>query len=82
MITHQTPLSNAANFNLEEKIQELSNSVSDVYKYELLTTNQYLKQMEIILDIFDELINVISNEPFLIARARFPPQLPGDNQPR
>ena len=41
--------------NLEENIQKLSNTVSDVYKYELLTTNQYLKQMEIIMDIFDEL---------------------------
>lgn len=50
-----------SNSNLGEKIQELSQSVSNVYKYELLTTNQYMKQMEIILDILNELTNVISN---------------------
>jgi hypothetical protein len=37
------------------KIDELSRSVSEVYKYELLTTNQYLKQMELVLEIFNEL---------------------------
>jgi len=37
------------------KIEELSQSVSEVYKYELLTTNQYLKQMKLVLDIFHEL---------------------------
>lgn len=41
--------------DLKEKIEELSRSVSEVYKYELLTTNQYLKQMELVLDIFHEL---------------------------
>ncbi len=40
---------------LKGKIEELSRSVSEVYKYELLTTNQYLKQMELVLDIFNEL---------------------------
>ncbi|MBC8498737.1 hypothetical protein H8D40_07080, partial [Candidatus Bathyarchaeota archaeon] len=32
---------------LDMKIQELKHSVSEVYKYELLTTNQYLNQMEL-----------------------------------
>ena len=41
--------------SVEAKIQELSRSVSEVYKYELLTTNQYLRQMELVLDIFQEL---------------------------
>jgi len=45
----------ASNSGLKGKIQELSRSVSEVYKYELLTTNQYLKQMELVLDIFQEL---------------------------
>lgn len=40
---------------VKDKIEELSRSVSEVYKYELLTTNQYLKQMELVLDIFNEL---------------------------
>jgi ribosome-binding protein aMBF1 (putative translation factor) len=52
---------NVSNSDLNNKIQELSQSVSKVYKYELLTTNQYMKQMELILDIFNELSNVISN---------------------
>jgi len=41
--------------DVKGKIEELSRSVSEVYKYELLTTNQYLKQMELVLDIFHEL---------------------------
>ncbi len=45
----------APNPCLKGKIEELSRSVSEVYKYELLTTNQYLKQMELVLDIFQEL---------------------------
>ena len=45
----------APNSDLKLKIEELSRSVSEVYKYELLTTNQYLKQMELVLDIFNEL---------------------------
>ncbi len=40
---------------MKDKIMELSRSVSEVYKYELLTTNQYLKQMELVLEIFNEL---------------------------
>ena len=47
--------------SLENKILELSRSVSEVYKYELLTTNQYLRQMELVLDIFHELSEVIHN---------------------
>jgi ribosome-binding protein aMBF1 (putative translation factor) len=45
---------------LDLKIQELKHSVSEVYKYELLTTNQYLKQMELVLEIFQELYQKIS----------------------
>ena len=40
---------------IDEKINELTRSVSQVYKYELLTTNQYLQQMELVLEIFNEL---------------------------
>jgi hypothetical protein len=46
---------------LDVKIQELKHSVSEVYKYELLTTNQYLKQMELVLEIFQELNQKISD---------------------
>lgn len=44
-----------------EKIDELSKSVNNVYKYELLTTNQYLQQMELVLEIFNELSDVLDN---------------------
>jgi len=54
-----TPAS--SNKELDVKIQELKHSVSEVYKYELLTTNQYLKQMELVLEIFQELNQKISD---------------------
>jgi hypothetical protein len=40
---------------IEDKVQELTRSVSKVYRYELLTTNQYLEQMELVLEIFNEI---------------------------
>ena len=43
-----------SNSSIEGKVQELARSVSEVYKYELLTTNQYLKQMELVLEILHE----------------------------
>jgi hypothetical protein len=49
------------NSSIEGKLQELAKSVSQVYKYELLTTNQYLKQMELVLDIFQEISEQIEN---------------------
>jgi len=48
--------------SIEGKIDELTQSVSQVYKYELLTTNQYLKQMELILEIFNELSDIIAHQ--------------------
>ena len=45
--THRTEIT--------EKIERLSKSVSNVYKYELLTTNQYLQQMELVLEILNDL---------------------------
>ena len=49
-----------SNTSIEDKIQELTRSVSEVYKYELLTTNQYLKQMELVLKIFNEISETMS----------------------
>ncbi len=43
------------------KVQELTRSVSEVYKYELLTTNQYLKQMELVLEIFNEISETLAH---------------------
>lgn len=54
-----TPVSSIK--ELDMKIQELKHSVSEVYKYELLTTNQYLNQMELVLEIFQELYQKISD---------------------
>jgi len=48
--------------NIEDKVQELTRSVSEVYKYELLTTNQYLKQMELVLEIFNEISETLVHQ--------------------
>ena len=40
---------------ITEKVQMLSKSISEVSKYELLTTNQYLQQMKIVLEIFNDI---------------------------
>ena len=48
--------------SIEGKIQELTRSVSEVYKYELLTTNQYLKQMELVLEIFNDLSETLAHQ--------------------
>ena len=47
---------------LEGKIDELNRSVSEVYKYELLTTNQYLKQMELVLEILNDISETIAHD--------------------
>jgi len=59
MVNHEEPASSIE--ELDMKIQELKHSVSEVYKYELLTTNQYLKQMELVLEIFQELYQKIGD---------------------
>ncbi len=50
-----------SNSNIEGKLKELTRSVSEVYKYELLTTNQYLKQMELVLEIFNEISETLEH---------------------
>ena len=47
--------------SLESNIDELNQSVSEVYKYELLTTNQYLKQMELVLEILNDISDSITH---------------------
>ena len=54
---YETPRS-----SIEGKIQELTQSISEVYKYELLTTNQYLKQMELVLEIFNDLSETLAHQ--------------------
>jgi hypothetical protein len=54
---HESP-----NSSVEGKIQELTRSVSEVYKYELLTTTQYLKQMELVLEIFNEISETLVHQ--------------------
>ena len=56
------PRSDTSSSSVESKIQELTRSVSEVYKYELLTTNQYLKQMELVLEIFHELSDQLADQ--------------------
>ena len=40
---------------LPVKVELLKKSVEEVQKYELLTTNQYLQQMELILEILQDI---------------------------
>jgi len=40
---------------LQDKLEILRLSIEETQKYELLTTNQYLKQMELVIDILDDL---------------------------
>lgn len=51
---------NTKAYQIESKIEELTRSVSEVYKYELLTTNQYLKQMELVLDILNDISDTLT----------------------
>ena len=51
-----------ASDSLSLKINELNKSVTEVQKYELLTTNQYLQQMELILQILTELSQTPDSE--------------------
>lgn len=41
--------------SVSKKMEALYASVAEVEKYELLTTNQYLQQMDIIVDILKDL---------------------------
>jgi hypothetical protein len=40
---------------LSEKMEALYQSVAEVQKYELLTTNQYLQQMDLIVEILRDI---------------------------
>ena len=40
---------------LKDKVELLRKSVEGVQKYELLTTNQYLQQMELLLEILQNI---------------------------
>jgi hypothetical protein len=57
--THQTF---SSSLDIERKIKELTRSVSEVSKYELLTTNQYLLQMELVLELFHEISEHLVNQ--------------------
>ena len=48
---------------IPDKVEMLTKSVSEVAKYELLTTNQYLQQMELVLAIFEDISKEIPIQP-------------------
>ena len=48
---------------IPDKVQMLTKSVSEVSKYELLTTNQYLQQMELVLAIFEDISKEMPAQP-------------------
>ena len=39
---------------LQDKVERLRKSLEETQKYELLTTNQYLPQMELLIEILDD----------------------------
>ncbi len=41
------------------KIESLKNRVKEVQKYELMTTNQYRKQVALIIEILEELARLV-----------------------
>ena len=45
--------------NLSAKVEALNRSVAEVQKYELLTTNQYLQQMELLLSIIQDIQGIV-----------------------
>lgn len=47
--------SGAPEQGLSDKVDALNRSVMEVQKYELLTTNQYLQQMELLLSILQDI---------------------------
>ena len=50
---------------IADKVQMLTKSIHEVSKYELLTTNQYLQQMELVLAIFNDISNEMTAKPTL-----------------
>ena len=45
---------------LAVKVDKLRRSVEEVQKYELLTTNQYLQQMELLLEVLQEITQKVN----------------------
>ena len=52
---HSTGRSQASLVPLHGKVEQLRARLGEVQKYELLTTNQYLHQMELVLEILDDI---------------------------
>jgi len=47
---------------LQDKLDILRINIEETQKYELLTTNQYLKKIELVVDILEELSNATIKE--------------------
>ena len=48
--------------SLHDKFEMLKLSIEETEKYELLTTNQYLKHMILVIDILDDLTQKINKK--------------------
>ena len=59
---------------LSDKMVALQKSIAEVQKYELLTTNQYIQQMDLILSILVELQTHADEQ-------EHPEQFPSGNEP-
>ena len=49
----------ASNQEVLSKIERLKNRVREVERYELMTTNQYRKQVALIIEILEDLANLL-----------------------
>ncbi len=47
-----------SNKTVQEKIEALKSRVKEVQMYELMTTNQYRKQVALIIEILEDLANL------------------------
>ena len=54
-LEHSLRKSKAQLIPLQDKIEILRICMKETQKYELLTTNQYLKQMELVADILEDI---------------------------
>jgi hypothetical protein len=50
------------NLETPDKIQELTESVSKIHKFALLSTNQYKQQMELVIGIIEDIVKKLSTE--------------------
>ena len=57
MLEHKSWKREAQLTPLQNKVERMRKSLEEIQKYELLTTNQYLIQMELLVEILEAISN-------------------------